>query len=148
MEPTARPRYGALLMALIGLVGLLLILQYLAGLWTDVNAMGPFTTNSSSPALDLHYDLGYALGILSLVALIVSTMAKRWRLVPFTAVTFISVLVAGVAGGDFVRTNDGFASFVMGTFFLVAFGSNFMASMVLRRQRATLPPLAPAAHAL
>jgi hypothetical protein len=103
---------------------ILLVAQYLVGLWTNLYApVAGFTSQSSFPALDAHYDLGYSLGLLALIAVICAAVARVRPLIVLAALTFLGVLAAGIAGGAFVRTtpNPSTASFVMGAMFLLAF---------------------------
>ena len=107
---------------------LLLVAQYLLGLWTNpyVPASG-FTSNSSSPALDWHYNVGFILGILGIVAIALASVSRRLPLAPLAVLLFLSVIVAGPAGGAYVTAtpNPSNDSFLMGAVFLLAVLSAF-----------------------
>lgn len=105
-----------------GLVLLLLVAQYLLGLWTNVYAPAMFTSNSSFPSLDWHYNIGYVLFLVSLVGLILSLLSRQLRLIVPFVVLPVSILSAGEFGADFVSStpNNPLDSFGMGAMFLVA----------------------------
>jgi hypothetical protein len=103
---------------------LVLIAQYLLGLWTNLYAPpAGFTSNSSSPALDWHYNLGFILGIASILSIVLAALTRRLPLVVLSIILFVGVLVAGMAGGSFVSStpNASGDSFLMGAMFLLAF---------------------------
>ncbi|MCI4335753.1 MAG: hypothetical protein L3K17_00945 [Thermoplasmata archaeon] len=106
---------------------ILLLAQYFLGLWTNVYAPATgFTSNSSSPALDWHYNIGFALGILAILTIVIAALSRQLPLIGTSVVLFLAVLVAGIAGSAFVGStpNPPSASFWMGAMFLVAFGAS------------------------
>jgi hypothetical protein len=111
--------------AVTGISLLLLLIQYLLGLWTADYAPAAFTNDTSFPSLDWHYNVGFALGIVSILIVILAALTRQARLIAPSVVLFIAILVAGVLGMRYVNTtpNDPLASFGMGVMFLVAFGS-------------------------
>ncbi|MCI4351573.1 MAG: hypothetical protein L3K15_08705 [Thermoplasmata archaeon] len=116
--PTTALRY------LAPITMLLLVAQYLLGLWTNLYAPpAGLTSNSSSPALDWHYNIGFILGIIAILALVLALLSRQLRLAGSASALLVGVLVAGFAGGNFVGTNpnNAVSSFVMGAMFLVAF---------------------------
>ena len=105
---------------------LLLVAQYLLGLWTNLYAPSTgFTSSSSSPSLDWHYNLGYLLGVLGILAIVFAALSRQAPLIGTAVGFFLSVLLAGVAGMAFVRTdaNPPLYSLEMGLLFLFAFGA-------------------------
>jgi hypothetical protein len=103
---------------------ILLVAQYLLGLWTNLYAPAAgFTSNSSSPSLDWHYNLGFALGILGIVVIAVAGVSRDLWMIGLAVLVFLGVLLAGIAGGDFVGStpNPPSASILMGAMFLLAF---------------------------
>jgi hypothetical protein len=106
------------------IVLLILIAQYLLGLWTNLYAPAAgFTSNSSSLALDWHYNLGFILGIVSILSIVLAALTRRLPLVILSVILFVGVFVAGMAGGSYVNStpNPSSDSFLMGAMFLLAF---------------------------
>ena len=113
---------------LVAIVLVLLVLQYLLGIYTNVygvgvNADGKYSENSSGPALDWHYNVGFLLGILGIVLIVLAALSRTGRLVGQAVGLFVWVLVAGVEGMMFVRSNDPLQSLIMAFAFLLAFGT-------------------------
>jgi hypothetical protein len=118
--PTTALRY------LAPIVLLLLVAQYLLGLWTNLYAPpAGFTSNSSSPSLDWHFNIGFILGLISILSIVLALLARQVPLVVFAILLFVGVFVAGQAGGSFMSTspNPASDSFLMGAMFLLAFVS-------------------------
>lgn len=132
-----------------GVTLLLLLVQYMLGLWTADYAPASFTDNTSYPSLDWHYNVGFILGFLSIIAVVVAVLTRRARLIAPAVVLLLSVVGAGVMGMRFVGTtpNDPLASFVMGVLFLVAFGSAMGLMTQLGRARGWMGRGASAASA-
>jgi hypothetical protein len=109
---------------LVPVTGLLLVVQYLLGLWTNAYAPSSgFTDNTSFPSLDWHYNIGFALGILAVLVLILAALTRRIPYVGFAVLLLVGVAVAGISGMGFVHTmpNPPVDAVVMGIGFLVAF---------------------------
>jgi hypothetical protein len=109
---------------LLPVTGLLLVVQYLLGLWTNAYAPASgFTSNSSFPSLDWHYNIGFALGILGLLVVIVAAFSRKLPYIGFAVLLFAGIAVAGVAGMRFVNStpNPPVDTVLMGVGFLVAF---------------------------
>jgi len=101
-----------------------LVGQYLLGLWTNLYAPpSGFSSNSSTPSLDWHYNLGYTLGLWAILCVILAGIARQLPLLGLAVLLLAGVFVAGFSGGNFVLTspNSAIWSFVMGGMFLVAF---------------------------
>jgi hypothetical protein len=127
------------LKVLLPIVGVLLVVQYIAGLWT--NAYAPangFTSNSAFPSLNLHYLVGDLLGVLTLIAAVISVFTRQLRVIALSVVLVGAVWFAGFAGMAFVSSspNNGIYSVAMGSAFLVAFwaGLMLMAMTMMQRQ--------------
>lgn len=134
MDPTsggvaAAPRSGSSWAwraggVVIPLTFLLLITQYLLGLWTNAYApSGGFTADSSFAPLNWHWNIGFTLGIVSIVAIVLTAFTRNWRVVLPAGLVFLFVLMAGLAGNAFTDTpgNPPQYSFLMGASFLFAF---------------------------
>ena len=141
---TESPRAWPLraLRILLPVTGLFLVMEYIAGLWTS--AYGPangFTSSTAFPSLSAHYGLGYALGVLAVLVLVVSFFSGQRRLIVQAAVLIVSVGVAGVAGMAFVRSapNAPIDSVVMGIAFLFAFWAALMLVAATMRSRPSAP---------
>jgi heme A synthase len=124
---------------------LLLVAQYLLGLWTSAYAPGQFTATPSYPPLVAHYGIGYALAVASLVVLILAALSGSRRLQAPAVGLIIGVALAAVFGLEFVRSapNNPIDSFAMGLMFLVAFGAAMNLSFSLMRSGTTPAPSSP-----
>jgi len=123
---------------------LLLVGQYLLGIWTSAYAPASFTTSTSYPPLGWHYNLGFAVFFLSLVAVVLAALTRELRLVAPALALIVSVVLAGVFGRVYVAStpNNPLDSFAMGVMFLVAFGSAASLAFSLRsRSQRTSPPV-------
>jgi hypothetical protein len=132
---------------LVPLTALLLVVQYLLGLWTNVYAPSvPFTHSTSMPSLGVHYLVGYALGALTLVGVLIAALSRNLRSVVLEGVVFVAVLWAAFAGMAYVGTqpNPPVASFSMGFAFLIAFAANLVLSFFLMMQRGVFSRMMPA----
>jgi hypothetical protein len=123
---------------LVPILGLLLVIQYLAGLWT--NAYAPangFTSNTAYTALNLHYLVGFILGVLVLLVVAVAAFTRRAGFLGLAVVAAVSVWVAGIAGQMFVGTtpNNPTYSVSMGVAFLIAFWATLMLGTLLMVHR-------------
>jgi glyoxylase I family protein len=113
----------------VGVVALLLVIvQYLLGLGTNV--YGPatgFTENSSNPWLNAHYTNGDVLFLVSVVSIVLAALSRVWRLLGPSVALTVSVLLAGLFGMAYVGTtpNPPIDSYAMGVMFLFALGSAF-----------------------
>jgi len=130
---------------------LLLVAEYFLGLWVNLYAPAPgFTSSTQLPALIGHYDIGYLLGLLALVAVIFTALSRHVPHIVLAVLVLVGVAVAGIAGGDFVRTspNPSGASLLMGAMFLVALiGALGLTAMTWMPMRAAPPsPMAPASN--
>ena len=114
----------------------LLVGQYLLGLWTNAYAPSSFTSSTSYPSLDWHYNVGYALFFLALAAVVLAALTRELRLVAPALTLLASVVLAGVFGMMFVASapNNPLDAFGMGVMFLVAFGSAVSIAFSLRRR--------------
>jgi hypothetical protein len=145
----SRRTWLTLVQIIAGIVMLLLIAQYFLGLWTNVYAPAMFTSNSSFPSLDWHYNVGYMLFFIGLVVLILAGLSRNWRITLAAVVVVVAVYSAGMFGADFVSSspNDPIDSFGMGTMFLVALFANaalLMMAARARRSMGTVSPVPPA----
>jgi UDP-N-acetylmuramyl pentapeptide phosphotransferase/UDP-N-acetylglucosamine-1-phosphate transferase len=114
------------LTALAPLVAIDLVIQYIAGVGT--NAYAPvtgFTMNTAFGIYNVHWLNGFALGILSIVLVIIAVISWQARNIAPAVVSLVAVLVAGIAGMAFVNStpNPPWATITMGLAFLVAFGA-------------------------
>jgi hypothetical protein len=147
---TSRRTWFTLVLILAGVEMLLLVAQYCLGLWTNVYAPAMFTSNSSFPSLDWHYNIGYILFLLGVVVLIFAGLARDPRLVLSAIVVVVAVYVAGSLGAAYVSSspNNPLDSFGMGAMFLVAFLADaatlMLASRARRNPAASPAPVAPA----
>lgn len=118
------------LRVVVPVTGLLLVVQYLLGLWTNAYAPSSgFTDNTSYPSLDWHYNIGFTLGALGVIVLIVAALTRKLPFIGLAAVLLVGIAIAGISGMEFVHSspNDPVATVVMGVGFLIA----FWASLVL-----------------
>ncbi|MCI4330466.1 MAG: hypothetical protein L3K19_01275 [Thermoplasmata archaeon] len=132
---------------LTGVTLLLLVTQYLLGLWTAAYAPATFTSDTTFPSLDWHYNIGFILGLLSIAVIIVAALSRQVRLIVPAVVLFVAVLLAGMFGSRFVGTtpNDPRFAFAMGVMFLVAFGAAMgLAGQLARRRWPSSGPTSPA----
>jgi len=135
---TSRIWPDRVLLILLPVAGLLLVLEYLSGLWTS--AYGPsngFTSATSFPPLSLHYAGGYALGVVVVVIALVSLFTGQRRAVLLAVVLAVSVGWAGVSGSLFIRSspNNPMYSVSMGLAFLIAFWAALMlVTMAVKRR--------------
>ncbi|MGI0132091.1 MAG: hypothetical protein ACREDK_03215 [Thermoplasmata archaeon] len=116
------------------IIAVVLFLQYVLGLWTSAYAPASgFTGNTSLPSLDWHYNLGFALGVLTLLTVIVAAFTRQVRSIAMSILLFAAVAAAGLAGSRFVSTmpNDPNATIAMGIAFVVALGVNMAFSFRL-----------------
>lgn len=133
----------------LGIFGILLVIQYFLGLYTNVYAPSSgFTGNSSSTSLDWHYNLGYTLGVLAILAVVFAVLTRAGRLIGPAVVMFLGVLIAGIFGGAFVNStpNNPAYSIGMGLAFLIAFALAIVTSFFLRAIES--PEKAPASATL
>jgi hypothetical protein len=132
-----RRTWLTLVLLVAGIEMLLLVAQYFLGLWTNVYAPAMFTSNSSFPSLDWHYNLGFILFFVGIVVVVVSGLARDWRLILGSLVVLVAVFSAGMFGADFVSSspNNPLDSFGMGGMFLVALFANAAILMVASRSR-------------
>jgi heme A synthase len=109
--------------AVIALI--VLVIQYLVGMWTNLYSPATFTTDSSYPALDAHYNLGFALGIIGIIGIVFAAITRNVRMIAPAVGLFVWIFVAGFAGMAFVSDtpNNPVYSFVMSVAFLLAFVS-------------------------
>jgi disulfide bond formation protein DsbB len=141
MQPSARTWPSKALAVIVPIVGLDLVIQYIAGMGTNVYApANGFTMNTDFGIYDLHWVNGYALGILSIVLLVFSAFSRQLRNIAASVVVFGSVIAASIAGMMFVNNtpNPPGASLAMGLAFLVAFAT-VMAMMFRLRVGDTVP---------
>lgn len=129
---------------------LLLIVQYLLGLWANVYAPAQFAPFDSyppfpSPALEFHILTGDALFLLSLVVLVFAALSKRLHQIAPAVVLVVSIFIAGQFGMAFVNSspNDPLDSFGMGVMFLVAFVSAVTLMVLPGRRAPTVPAASP-----
>lgn len=143
-EPPRWATRGLMVVAVVTL--LILLVQYLSGIWTNLYSTSMFTSNSSSPSLDAHYDGGFALGLLGIVAIALAVLTRRARLIGQSAALFLWIVVAGIAGMAFVGNtpNPAIDSFTMAVAFLLAFGTAIGLTFSAYRGLAERPP--PAAY--
>jgi hypothetical protein len=126
---------------LIGLALLLLVTEYLLGLWTNVYAPAVFTTSISSLALGAHYAVGYALGFVALILLIVAVVSRSLRSVVHALIVLLTIGMAGIFGRLYVSStpNDPVYSFAMGFLFLVALAACMAIGWFLWRRSPGVP---------
>lgn len=148
--PSAPPAWtNTALKVLLPLTAVFGVAQYVLGLLTNAYAPSSgFTSNTSFNYLDAHYNVGFTLGALSILLVIVAGFTRQPRTIALSVVGFLGILVAGLAGMAFVNTqpNPPNASVLMGVGFLVAFWALSMLGMSLMlagRADAGSPP-APA----
>jgi len=148
-EPPSWARSGILYLAIV--VEALLVLQYALGLWTNVygvglNAAGLYTSSSSGSTYSAHVDLGYLLGLLSLLIVILAALHRQARVIAQSVFLLLWIGIAGVTGRLFVTgsPNPAIDSFLMGLAFLFAFGTGIGLVVTLLRARTTGPAAPPA----
>jgi hypothetical protein len=123
-----RPGVDRALAAVAGVTILALVAEYLLGLWTNLYGPSVFTRSTSYPALAAHYGVGYALGALALIVVVLAAMSHRRRALVPAVVLLAGVALAGLFGAAYVRSspNATIDSFAMGFMFLVALVSAFL----------------------
>jgi len=134
---------------LVPLVGLDLIVQYIAGLGANVYApSNGFTMDTAFGIYNVHWLNGYVLGLLCIALVIVAVLSRRIGSIAASIVVLLAVLVAGIAGMIFVNNtpNPAGASLLMGLAFLVAFAT-VMAMAFRMRMGQGSPPLQAVAPA-
>jgi len=100
------------LKAVVSVSVVLLFLQLLLGMWTNLFTTFPTPSQSVNPIdqiftegpplLTLHVVIGLLLGILSIAGLVGAAYIKNRRLIALEACALVSVLVAGESGIEFV----------------------------------------------
>lgn len=139
-----RPWALKVLRVLVPVTALVLVIQYIAGLGTNVYApAGGFTNNTDYGWLDFHYTVGDVVGILSILLVIIAVFTARAALIGNSVGVLLGVLIAGFAGSAFVSTNNPVDSIVMGIGFLIAFGA--AVALAFRVMAAASSPGAPKA---
>ena len=143
----SRRTWLTLVLIVTGVEMLLLVAQYFLGLWTNVYAPSMFTSNSAFPSLDWHYNIGFMLFFVGIAIVILTGLARDWRLVLCGIVGVLAVYSAGEFGAAFVSSspNNPLDSFGMGVMFLVALFA-YSATLMLA-SRARHPTRLPAAVA-
>lgn len=124
------------------LVGLDLVVQYIAGLGTNAYAPSAgFTMNTEFPIYGVHWDNGLVLGILSIVLVVVSIFSRQGRNIVPAVVSLVAVLIAGFAGMAYVGTspNPPSATLTMGLAFLVSFAAIMAFNFRLRLGAPAVP---------
>lgn len=127
---------------------LLLLFQYLLGLWTNVYAPSQFSSFDSganyAPALNVHIVNGDVLFLLSLALVVLAAISRRARLVVPATILAVSIYIAGAFGMAYVNStpNNPVYSFGMGTMFLAAlFSAAALLMLSVRVQRSPKAPL-------
>ena len=145
----ARRTWYTLVSIVAGIEMLFLIAQYFLGLWTNVYAPAAFTSNTSFPALDWHYNIGFTLFVVGIVVVILAGLARDWRATVGALVVVAAVYVAGNMGAAYVGSspNDPIDSFGMGVMFLVALFATSAVLMAAARGRKAAAPSTPPAPA-
>ncbi len=118
----------------------LLVIEYLLGI--DTAAYGGFSSTSLTPALVGHQGVGYLLGAVAALLVVVAVAARQGRFLVLTLVLLAAVLGAGIAGREFLSTFHPIDSFLMGLAFIVAFIDGVALSALLRPARPAPPPTA------
>jgi hypothetical protein len=133
--------YTALQIASV-LATILLAIQYVLGLWTNVYGPSSYTASTSYPPLLAHYVVGYAVGLVALLALVFACLTRETRMIGLAFIVLITVAAAGLFGMLFIRStpNNPLDSIAMGVLFLLALGS---ASQLAYTLRSRLGPLSP-----
>lgn len=131
---------------LVAVMLVLLVVQYLLGLWTNLYAPAMFTSNSSFPSLNWHYNVGFILFFASVLLLIFAAFTRVAGLIAPAVFVLLGVLLAGLAGSAFVSSspNNPLDSFAMGFLFLVAFAAALRMALY-SRDRTVIIPLPPTA---
>jgi hypothetical protein len=133
----SRRTWFSLVLIVAGIEMLFLVAQYFLGLWTNVYAPSMFTSNSSFPSLDWHYNIGFTLFFVGIALLILTGLARDWRLILGGVVVLVAVYLAGSLGATYVSSspNSPLDSFGMGAMFLVALFANSFILMIASRAR-------------
>ena len=145
MSPPSRSWPTKALNILVPIVGIDLVIQYIAGLGTSAYApANGFTMNTDFPIYDVHWLNGYALGVLSIILVLVAVFSRQVRNIAPAVVALAAVIVAAVAGMVFVNSipNPPIATVTMGIAFLVAFSTG-TAWMIGLRMSGTAPSSPP-----
>lgn len=121
MEPHGRWYRRVFVVAGVAMV--LLVAQYLLGMWTNVYAPSTpaFYAMKNYTPLGLHVFNGDALFLLAVVALIFAAFSWQLRLIVPAAALAIAILVGGELGMAFENSVNPIYSFGMGTMWMVAF---------------------------
>jgi hypothetical protein len=132
------------LRVLVPVVGIDLVVQYIAGVLTNAYApAGGFTDSTDFGVYDLHGLNGYALGIVLLATLVVVGLSRQYLHLGLVAVAFAGSLTAAVAGLAFVGAtpNPPAATTLLGAAFLVAFVPiQFLAFRLMKSAPPAPPP--------
>ncbi|EQB65742.1 MAG: hypothetical protein AMDU3_IPLC00002G0379 [Thermoplasmatales archaeon I-plasma] len=116
---------------LILLEFLLLIIQFIIGMWMNLFAIFPSFGSSffmygmmqvmfSVPELMVHMMLGIFIGLISLMILMIFAMGSDYRLSLLSAAASVSILTAGISGLEFMFSGfgDNIFSFIMSLGFI------------------------------
>ncbi|MGC8608540.1 MAG: hypothetical protein ACP5UV_01570 [Thermoplasmata archaeon] len=106
----------------------LLAVQYILGMWMNLFAVYPTSgfyvmrAMFDVPNLLPHIMLGFLIGIISIAILFISLSTRKLYPILLSAISSVSILVAGISGldfifGDFVN-ND--LSYLMSVFFIIS----------------------------
>jgi hypothetical protein len=116
---------------LILLEFLLLIIQFIIGMWMNLFAVFPSFSSSffmygmmrvmfSVPELMAHMMLGVLIGLISIMIFMILAMGGDYRLLSLSAIASISILIAGISGLEFVFSGyvNNVFSFIMSIGFI------------------------------
>ena len=116
---------------LILLEFLLLIIQFIIGMWMNLFAVFPSFSSSffmygmmrvmfSVPELMAHMMLGVLIGLISIMIFMILAMGGDYRLLSQSAIASISILIAGISGLEFVFSGyvNNVFSFIMSIGFI------------------------------
>ena len=124
MKPKFIKTSRYLLMAIL----LLLIVQYILGMIVNIYALPPYGSN-----IGAHYFMGYLLGLIGLITLIFVVFSRQVSAISFSAIGFISIVLAGESGRGFafLSQHNGVYSLAMALFWLLSFSSYFISLFLI-----------------
>ncbi|MCL5681048.1 MAG: hypothetical protein M1515_03250 [Candidatus Thermoplasmatota archaeon] len=118
------PKFLKISRYLLMAVLLLLILQYVLGMIANIYATPPYGPSN----IGAHYVIGYVVALVGLITLIFVVFSRQVGAISFSAIGFISILLAGESGRGFafLSQHNGVYSLAMALFWLLSFSSYFI----------------------
>ena len=129
------PKFIKISRYLLMSVLLLLVLQYILGMIANIYALPPYEASN----IGAHYVIGYVVALIGLITLIIVAFSRQVGAISFSAIGFISIVLAGESGRGFafLSQHNGVYSLAMALFWLLSFSSYFISLFLISKH----PPI-------